>query len=132
MVESLVNELQFKTSRSQGPGGQHVNKVESRVDLIFDVMQSEILSDEQKQRLLFKLKNRISNDGLFRLQCDETRSQIKNKEIVIGRFITLIENALKPEKKRKKTTPSRAAREKRLSEKRKQSEKKDLRKPLTE
>lgn len=131
MQEELIKELRFKTSRSQGPGGQHVNKVESRVELIFDVLNTNALDSDQIELILIKLKNRISNEGLLRLQCDQTKSQLKNKEIVTERFLTLIEKALKPEKKRKPTKPGKASREKRLRNKKKQAEKKDLRKPFT-
>jgi len=130
MYEELHRELNFKTSRSSGPGGQHVNKVESRVELLFDVENSEFLEKDQKVVVFEKLRNRISNEGMLRLQCDETRSQVKNKEIVVERFLTLIEDALKPEKIRKPTKPGKASREKRLRNKKKQSEKKVFRKPL--
>jgi len=86
MTKDILNEIYFKTSRSKGPGGQNVNKVESRVDLIFDVAGSKVLNDEQKETVFRKLRNRISNDDLLRLQCDDTRSQLKNKEIVSERF----------------------------------------------
>ena len=104
MHEGILKELRFKTSRSQGPGGQHVNKVESRVDLIFDVLNSNALDSNQIELILKKLKNRISNEGLLRLQCDETKSQLKNREIVTERFLSLIEKALKPEIERKNVT----------------------------
>jgi ribosome-associated protein len=132
MQEELLKEIRFKTSRSKGPGGQHVNKVESRVDLIFDVSNCKVLENEQVELILKKLKNRISNEGLLRLQCDETKSQLKNKEIVTDRFLSLIEKALKPEKERKPTKPGKASREKRLRNKKKLAEKKDARKPFTE
>lgn len=129
MQEELLKEIRFKTSRSQGPGGQHVNKVESRVDLVFDVFKSDALDGDQIEIVSKKLKNRISNDGLLRLQCDVTKSQFKNKEIVTELFLKLIETALKPEKKRKPTKPGKAAKEKRLQDKKKQSDKKEFRKP---
>jgi ribosome-associated protein len=129
MQEGLLKELRFKTSRSQGPGGQHVNKVESRVDLVFDVFNSNTLDSDQIEIISKKLKNRISNEGLLRLQCDETKSQLKNREIVTERFLSLIEKALKPEIERKKTKPGKASKEKRLKEKKKQSDKKAFRKP---
>ena len=132
MYEELHRELNFKTSRSSGPGGQHVNKVESRVELLFDVENSEFLEKDQKVVVFEKLRNRISNEGMLRLQCDETRSQVKNKEIVVERFLTLIEDALKPEKIRKPTKPGKASREKRLRNKKKLAEKKVFRKPLSD
>lgn len=132
MFEKLVKELKFKTSRSKGPGGQHVNKVESQVDLFFNVNESNYLSRDQKEIICAKLTNRISNEGFLRLQCDESRSQLTNKEIVTERFLLLIEYALKPEKKRKPTKPGKGSKEMRLKNKKKKSEKKESRKPFTE
>ena len=125
----LNKEISYRTSRSSGAGGQHVNKVSTKVELVFDVMASNYLTEEQKEIVLTKLENRISKDGLLLLQCDETRSQAKNKEIVFNRFIKLLEEALEPEKERKPTRPTKASEEKRLKDKKKQSDKKDLRKP---
>jgi len=131
MSEDLLNEIYFKTSRSKGPGGQNVNKVESRVDLIFDVEGSKILTDEQKETIFRKLKNRISNDNLLHMQCDETRSQLKNKEIVSERFLELIKKAFHDNKKRIPTKPGKVSKEKRLKQKKKISEKKEFRKPVS-
>lgn len=132
MQEMLNKEVGYRTSRSSGAGGQHVNKVSTKVELVFDVDASRVLTEEQKAVIHTKLKNRISREGLLTLQCDETRSQVKNKEIVFERFITLIKEALKPEKERKPTKPTKASVEKRLKEKKKKSEKKDFRKPVKE
>ena len=128
MMADLNKEVRYRTSKSSGAGGQHVNKVSTKVELIFDVEGSEILSEHQKQVIFVKLDNRISNDGVLHLQCDETRSQFKNKEVVFRRFMLLINNALKPDKPRKKTKPSKGSKEKRLADKRKISEKKESRK----
>ena len=117
MFEQILTELDFRTSKSSGPGGQHVNKVSTRVTLLFSVADSSALSDNQKELILGKLKNRISNDGILSLSCNETRSQVKNKEIVIERFKVLIENAIKPIKKRKPTKPTKASVQKRLKDK---------------
>ena len=125
---NLSKEVKYRTSRSSGAGGQHVNKVSTKVELLFHVESSEILSEEQKTIITKKLKNRISNDGWLTLSCDETRSQAKNKEIVFDRFMALINEALKPVKKRKPTKPTKNSVEKRLKKKKKLSEKKDLRK----
>jgi ribosome-associated protein len=125
---NLSKEVKYRTSRSSGAGGQHVNKVSTKVELLFHVDNSEVLTEEQKAVIRKKLKNRISNDGWLALSCDETRSQAKNKEIVFDRFRVLINEALKPEKKRKPTKPTKSSVEKRLKEKKKISEKKDLRK----
>ncbi len=130
MPDGLNKEVKYRTSRSSGAGGQHVNKVSTKVELIFDVNRSAVLSEEQKTIIYDKLKNRISNEGLLILQCDETRSQLKNKEIVFNRFVKLVEDALKPKKERKPTKPTKSSVKKRLYNKKKKSDKKDLRKPL--
>ena len=127
--EELEKELTFLTSRSSGPGGQGVNKVNTRVELRFDVNKSEALSDEEKQRILQKLNNRISRDGILIIASQRSRSQLKNKEIATEKFHTLIQKALAPEKKRKPTKPPAALDKKRLEEKQKQSQKKQWRKP---
>jgi ribosome-associated protein len=128
MAIDVEKEIKFRASRSSGAGGQHVNKVSTKVELMFHVDSSEVLTEEQKAVIRKKLKNRISNDGWLTLSCDETRSQAKNKEIVFDRFMALINEALKPVKKRKLTKPTKTSVEKRLKEKKKKSEKKDLRK----
>ena len=120
----LKTELKFRTSRSSGPGGQSVNKVNTRVELLFDVWNSAVLSFDQKEVISNKLNNRINVDGILLLSSDETRSQFKNKELVISRFIQLLNVALAPVKKRKATKRSRASVEKRLRNKKYQSDKK--------
>ena len=127
----LIKELKFRTSRSSGPGGQNVNKVSSRVELMFDINNSSALSDVEKTKIFEKLANRINSEGVLLLSSEETRSQLKNKQLVISRFVELLEEALKPEKKRRKTKPTAASREKRINAKKKLSNKKDLRKPPT-
>ena len=128
MRESLKKEVRFRSSRSSGAGGQHVNKVSTRVELLFDVDASEVLTATQKETVYFKLKNRISNEGILTISCEETRSQSKNKEIAFERFVGLLEEALKPVKKRVPTKPSKASVERRLKDKKAQSGKKDARK----
>ncbi len=128
MFEKLISEVKYKFSRSSGPGGQSVNKVSTQVELLFDVDDSVFLSDAEKIIILEKLKNRITNDGILALKCDETRSQLKNKEIVLERFFKLLEEALKPVKERKLTKKSKASIEKRLKNKKIQSDKKKDRK----
>ena len=125
----LLSELKFRNSRSSGPGGQSVNKVETRVELLLDIPNSIILTDEQKEIILSKLTNRINNEGILQISSDESRSQLKNKNIVIERLFDLLEDTLKPVKKRKPTKPRRTAIEKRLKSKKIKSDKKDLRKP---
>lgn len=125
---NLVREASIKATRSGGAGGQHVNKVSSRIELTFDIPGSYSLTDEQKNILLEKLASKLSNEGILRITEDSDRSQHENKEKAIAKFYTLLENALKPVKKRKKTKVSKAAKEKRLQKKKKESEKKKLRK----
>lgn len=122
------SEFIFSASRSSGAGGQNVNKVNTKVELRFNILQSLFLSNEEKEIILQKLQNKINSEGELILVCQTERSQLRNKEKVVLRFYTLIEKILKPKKVRKKTKPSKAAIEKRLDEKKKQSEKKLLRK----
>ncbi|MEX0314600.1 MAG: alternative ribosome rescue aminoacyl-tRNA hydrolase ArfB [Allomuricauda sp.] len=124
----IHKELQFKAIRSSGAGGQHVNKVSSKVELTFDVTASQGLSSTEKERIAAKLAPKLSKDGLLIIQCDESRSQHKNKEIVITRFFELVKKALEVVKKRKPTKPSKAAVEKRLKSKKMDSDKKASRK----
>lgn len=121
------SELQFRTSRSSGKGGQHVNKTESRVELFFDVRNSHILNEEQKQMILANLANRITQGGSLHLAVDTDRSQLSNKKKIIEKFYQLLEQALKPKKQRKASKPSKAAKEKRIQSKKKQAEKKMIR-----
>lgn len=125
----LISELSFKAVRSSGSGGQHVNKVSSKIELYFDVQHSQALTDEEKLRLVHKLTTRISKEGVLQLACSESRSQHKNKELVIKRFIDLIKVNLRVSKPRKKTKPSKSSIKKRLDSKTKQSLKKQNRKP---
>jgi len=121
-------EIIFSASRSSGPGGQHVNKVSTRVELRFNIPNSLLLSEEEKAILLSKLKNKINKEGDLILVSQEGRSQLKNKAKVLEKFYEMIEKALTPPKKRKATRPSKATKEKRLEEKKIISEKKSQRK----
>ena len=112
--EQILTELQFKAIRSSGPGGQHANKVSSKVELSFHIQSSAGLTERQKKRALLKLENKLSKEGLLILQCDESRSQHKNKELVIKRFLKLLEKSLVVPKARKKSRPTRSSIEKRL------------------
>jgi ribosome-associated protein len=131
--EHLLQELQFKAMRSGGAGGQHVNKVSSKIELAFDVSNSKVLSAWEKERLLQKLGNRLTKEHILLLQCEETRSQHRNKALAIDRFFDILELAFKPKKRRRKTKPSRSAIEKRLKSKKKEALKKTRRaKPAME
>lgn len=126
--DNLIKELKFKAVRSSGAGGQHVNKVSSKVELIFDLANSIELTFDEKELLLKNLKSKLTKEGVFLLQCDESRSQHKNKEIVIKRFLDLITNGLKVPKKRKATKPTKSSIQKRLDKKKKLAYKKAYRK----
>ena len=115
--ELLLTELLFKAIRSGGPGGQHANKVSSKVELSFHIASSNGLTERQKKRALLKLENKLCKEGLLILQCDETRSQHKNKELVINKFLILLEKAVVIPKARKKSRPTRSSIEKRLKSK---------------
>ena len=122
--EILLKELSFKAVRSSGAGGQHVNKVSTKIELVFDVPKSEGLTETEKEKVYLKLANRLTKENILLLQCDEHRSQHKNKELVITRFFEQIAKALKVPKKRKATKPSKSSIEKRLKSKKKAAEKK--------
>ncbi|MCX2839738.1 alternative ribosome rescue aminoacyl-tRNA hydrolase ArfB [Salinimicrobium sp. MT39] len=126
--QQLIQEADYKAVRSSGAGGQNVNKVSSKVELHFRLEETAGLSEEEKQRALKKLSSRLTNSGELILQCDESRSQHKNKEIVTQRFLELIKQAIVKPKVRKKTKTPKAAKLKRLREKKKLSEKKATRK----
>ena len=123
----FTKEIEIKASRSSGKGGQNVNKVSTKIELVFDVNNSELLSDEEKSVVQQKLSNRISKEGKLILQSQESRSQLTNKEIAIKKLYELLEAALKKEKPRKATKPSKAKKEQRLQVKKVISEKKQNR-----
>jgi ribosome-associated protein len=120
-------ELIFSFSRSSGPGGQNVNKVNTRVELRFKIEDSNILSDEEKVLVLKKLQKKINHNGELVLVSQSERSQLKNKEKVLSKFNDLINLALMPVKKRIATAPTYASRENRIVEKKNKSEKKQNR-----
>ena len=126
--DQLLAELNFKAVLSGGPGGQHANKTSTKVVLEWNLVESALFSEEEKERLNQKLKNRITKDGILQLSSDHTRSQHKNKEIVQTRFLRLLEEGLKIPRKRKKTKPSKKAKLKRLQNKKHQADKKANRK----
>ena len=127
--EVLLSELQLKAVRSSGAGGQNVNKVASKVELTFSLDDSLGLSDEEKYLLKQTIASRLTKDNFLLLQCDESRSQHKNKTLVIERFFKVIEEGLVVPKQRKPTKVPKQVKIKRLKTKRIASEKKANRKP---
>lgn len=123
----LQKEVQYKAIRSAGPGGQHVNKVSSKIVLTFDVASSQAITPEEKQRLIEKWESRLSKELQLQLTCDESRSQIQNKSRVWKRFLLLLESALAVPKTRKETKIPKSAIRKRLKDKQSWSETKKLR-----
>ena len=126
--ENIYKELQFKAVRSSGAGGQHVNKVSSKVELYFDVVNSISFSEDQKMLLLKNLSTRLTKDGILKLSSGESRSQHTNKDKVVKRLFKVLEASLIIPKKRKPTKMSKAQKTKRLDNKQKHSVKKSLRK----
>lgn len=126
--EKLITELQYKAVRSSGAGGQNVNKVSSKVMLSFDLKNSKVLSDEEKMLLEMNLASRLTNDQILILNCDEDRSQLKNKEIVTKRFLAIIEQGLHIPKIRKVTKIPKSVIRKRIKDKKNLSEIKKYRK----
>lgn len=120
-------ELEVRFARSGGPGGQHVNTSSTKVELRFDLDSTGALDPAQKERVREALGNRITKDGVLVLSSSEYRSQARNREAVLARFRTLVGDALRPAKTRRRTRPSRASKERRLEAKRRRSEKKALR-----
>jgi len=126
----FIKEIYFKTSASGGPGGQHVNKVNTKVELRFNVDNSQLLSDDEKQLIREKLATRITKNGELRIVSQKERSQLQNKEIVIQKFFDLLQIALIPEKERIPTKTPIYIEEKRLIQKKRTSEKKENRKNI--
>lgn len=129
--EDLLSEAMLKFTRSSGKGGQNVNKVSSKAELYFDIKASIILSGEQKETLLQKLTNQISDKGVLKITASEARTQLENKETVKEKFITLLKKAFHKKKKRVITKIPKQVVEKRLTEKKKAGELKKLRKRVS-
>ncbi|WP_413513430.1 peptide chain release factor-like protein [Myroides odoratus] len=126
----LYKELYFKAVRSGGAGGQHVNKVSSKVMLFWNLNDSKLFREEEKTQLENRLGNNLSKDGILILVCEETRSQIKNKEIVVQKFFNQIKRALVQQKIRKETKVPKSVIRKNQESKKKSSLKKALRKRI--
>ena len=126
--EGIHKEILFKAVRSSGAGGQHVNKVSSKVELTFNVSTSSYFSDFEKKLLFKNLSLRLTKEGILKLSCGESRSQHSNKETVIKRLFKLLDTGLKEPKSRKPTTISKSQKIKRLEDKQHLSVKKSLRK----
>ena len=126
--EDLQKEVVYKTSRSGGKGGQNVNKVSSKVELLFSVSDSVLFSDDEKQRLNEKLTARLNKDGYVQVICDEERSQYLNKAKAIERLVNILARALAIQKPRKAPRPGKQAKAKRLDEKKLHAAKKADRK----
>lgn len=126
-VDILYPEFIFSTSRSSGPGGQNVNKVNSRVTLEWNVVQSLLFSEEEKTVILHKLSSHITKEGVLQITSQEARSQLQNKETVVQKLEQLLTKAFTKKKIRKPTKPSKAAKQKRILQKKQHGEKKKWR-----
>ncbi len=125
--ERIKSELQYRAVRSSGAGGQNVNKVSTKIQISFTPAISEGLTEDEKKTLSEKLFKRITKEGSLLVECEETRSQFKNKELGVQRLFMLLENALKKDKKRIATKIPKAVIKKRLDDKQKNAEKKQNR-----
>jgi ribosome-associated protein len=117
-------ELLYRATRAGGPGGQHVNTSSTRIELLWDLERSTVVNDELRARLRDKLASRLDADGMVRVVASDRRSQLQNREAAEDRLVSLVRQALVVPKKRRPTRPSRAARESRLSDKKKRGERK--------
>lgn len=125
--ENILREIIFRTSRSGGKGGQNVNKVSSKVELVYDISASYSLSESQKEKLLAKLAHKLDSEGMLHVVSQTSRSQTENKKIAVEKLMTLLQNGLKERKKRIPTKPKKSATEKRITSKKKVGETKRLR-----
>jgi ribosome-associated protein len=116
-IAAIEQELSWKTSRSSGKGGQNVNKVETKVELLWDFNASALLSDVRKTKITEKLTSAINKEGQLSVTCETSRSQLKNKELAIKKLNTLLQKAFAEKKKRLATKPSKSSVEKKLTEK---------------
>jgi len=126
----LLSELEFSASRSSGPGGQNINKVSTKISLRFDVLNSAVLTEEQKQTLIHKWASQLTKEGVLLLHSQEKRSQLQNKEAVLIKLDRLLTKAFAVKKPRKSTKPSKASKRKRVDAKKLRGEKKQWRQKL--
>tara|TARA_B110001454_G_C12701132_1_gene426592 strand:- start:301 stop:705 length:405 start_codon:yes stop_codon:yes gene_type:complete len=129
--DEILKELNFKGIRSSGAGGQHVNKVSSKIELTFDLENSNALSCREKELLKTKLSSRLNKENNLILFCDETRSQHRNKDLAIKRFLELLKTNLIRPKNRRKTKPTKGSIKRKTENKKRVSVKKALRKKPT-
>jgi ribosome-associated protein len=122
-------ELQYRATRAGGPGGQHVNTSSTRIELLWDLPRSQAVTEEQRERIRDKLAARLDADGMVRVVASDRRSQQQNRQAADERLVALVRHALHVPKRRKPTKPPKAAKERRLAEKRKRSERKRDRRP---
>jgi ribosome-associated protein len=129
---AFLPEIAYQTSRSSGPGGQNVNKVESRVELRWNLDQSQVLTPIQKQLILEKIAGQLTAEGYLLVVAQDDRSQLRNKEIALARFYELLQKSLRRPKPRRATRPSAGAVRQRLDSKKRQGEKKANRRKLND